>query len=71
MARNMLFVTFYKSVTDRPTDGRTNHGQMDTPSYRDARTHLKNYYFGPIKVHLTFLLKNYKNKYFIYNLYPF
>ena len=25
---------------DRPTDGRT-YGQTDTPSYRDARTHLK------------------------------
>ena len=34
--------------TDRPTDGRTNgrtdwptDGRTDTPSYRDARTHLK------------------------------
>merc|ERR1712228_532954 len=31
-------------VTDGPTDGRTDgwtDGRMDTPSYRDARTHLK------------------------------
>ena len=31
-----VFVTFYKSITDGPTDGWT-----DTASYRDARTHLK------------------------------
>ena len=30
-----IFSDFYKSVTDGPTDRRT-----DTPSYRDARTHL-------------------------------
>ena len=28
------------SVTDGPTDRRTD-GRTDTPSYRDARTHLK------------------------------
>ena len=29
-----------KQVTDGPTDGLTD-GRADTPSYRDARTHLK------------------------------
>ena len=40
---NDIFSGFYKSVTDRRTDRRTDRptdGRTDTPSYRDARTHL-------------------------------
>ena len=39
---------FYKSVTDRRTDGPT-----DPPSYRDARTHLKR--INTVCVHITVL----------------
>ena len=43
MARTMRFCHFLQKHygrTDGPTDGPTD-GRMDTPSYRDARTHLK------------------------------
>ena len=36
----MIFLVFYKSVTNGPTDGQTDR-RTDRPSYRDARTHLK------------------------------
>ena len=39
LLENTDFV-FYKSVTDRRTNGPTD-GPMDRPGYRDARTHLK------------------------------
>ena len=32
----LTFIVFYESITDGPTDGRTNR-----PTYRDKRTHLK------------------------------
>ena len=35
-----IFIEFDESVTDRPTDGRTNR-RTDKAYYRDARTHLK------------------------------
>ena len=40
----MIFLVFYESVTDGPTDGSTDgptDGRTDMPGYRDARTHLK------------------------------
>ena len=40
----MIFLVFYKSVTNPPTDGPTDgltDRRTDRPSYRDARTHLK------------------------------
>ena len=40
----MILLAFYESVTNGPTDGRTDRptdGRTDRPSYRDARTHLK------------------------------
>ena len=33
--------------TDGPTDGRTDRRRTDTPSYRDARTHLKTMCVAP------------------------
>ena len=35
-----FFIDFDESVTDQPTNGRTN-GRTDKASYRDARTHIK------------------------------
>ena len=39
-----LHFTEIQFVSDRPTDERTD-GRTDTPSYRDARTHLKKIWF--------------------------
>ena len=41
LVKNGTFTRF-QLVCDLPTDGRTD-GRTDTPSYRDARTHLKTY----------------------------
>ena len=47
------FPVFNESVTDGPTDGRTDgptDRRTDRPSYRDARTHLKIWIIGAMKL---------------------